>query len=827
MESVMKDVALAFRLFARNPAFAAVAVLTIALGIGANTAIFSVVRGVLLRPLPYADPDRLVMVWNELLTRNVRNFPISPPDLKDFREQSTVWEGLEGVFSFPQPLTGGDAEPEQIQVGGVTAGFHALLGVTPVLGRAFTAEDATPPPPQPDAIIQFGQGLPTMVLLSHELWQRRYGSDPEVIGRSIELGGAPATVVGVLPRGLRLYLPSAAGVSSEIDAWVAARIDFVNSPRNNVFLRVIGKLKPGVTLERAQQEMSALAIRLNEDNERLSTAGRRVNLVPLQEDLTAAVRPTVLALLGAVAFVLLIACANVSNLLLVRASAREREMAVRAALGGSRLRIARQVLVESTVLALLGGVLGVGLALLGIRVLLALQPTNLPRIETVSIDGPVLAYTALAALLAALLFGTLPALHATRTDLARSLKERGRTAGARAQSLVRGGVVVLEVALSLVLLIGAGLMLRSFATLRGVDPGFDARRVLTFSLPLPQSRYATIADRATFARQLRERLDGIAGVESVSAAFPLPLTGQQVHGPYGHEEALSNPALFRQADFRTVEPDYFATMGTRVLEGRGITEADAADSAAVAVVDATFAHKMWPGESAVGKRFVMRLFTPEPIWVEVIGVVEHQRNGPLAGEGRETVYVSNRFAGGLFLASWLVRTAGDPLALVPAVRAALAELDPLLPMSDVRPMQDYVERAMASTQFALVLIGIFGITALILASVGLYGVLSYTVRQRTMEIGVRMAFGAEGRSILGMMVGKGLRLTALGVVLGLAAAVALTRVLASMLIGVKPTDLPTYASVAALFIVVAALACYLPARRATRVDPLVALREEP
>jgi putative ABC transport system permease protein len=498
---------------------------------------------------------------------------------------------------------------------------------------------------------------------------------------------------------------------------------------------------------------------------------------------------------------------------------------VRAALGGSRLRIVRQVLLESGVLAVVGAAFGVGLAVLGIEVLLALQPGGLPRIDTVRVDTAVLAFTVSAALLSALLFGVLPAVQASRPDLARSLRDRGGTGGARAQALVRGTVVVLEVSLSLVLLIGAGLMLRSFGALRAVDPGFDAEGVLTFGVSLPNARYGSPTARAAFAAQFRERLNALPGVQVASAALPLPLAGETFNGPYGTLAARGNAELFRQADIRVVHPGYFETLRTRVLEGRAFSEADQADSTAVVVVDGVLARRAWPGESALGKRILVRFFSIEHVEAEVIGVVEHQRNGSLAVEGRETVYWPDRFAGSPGNMTWLVRGTGDPARHLAAARAELAALDPLLPLSDVRPLTDLVDRAQAATRFTLVLLVIFGLTALILAVVGLYGVLSYTVRQRTSEIGLRMAFGADAGAILGMVLQQGLRLTALGVVLGVAAALALTRVLESMLVGVEPTDAPTFAATVALFGAVATLACWLPARRATRVSPLVALQE--
>jgi putative ABC transport system permease protein len=809
------------RAFGRNPSFAFIAVLTIALGIGANTAIFSVVRAVLLRPLPYADPDRLVMIVGALTNRDVDYWPTSPPDLLDYQEQVTRLSHLEAVFTFAQPLTSEGAEPEQVEVAAITPGFLTMLGARPVLGRLFTDVDATPVAPDTPP----GEGPPTMIVLSHELWQARFGGDPEIVGRTLQLGG-DALVVGVVEPGVALYMPPAAGISADVDVWIAPRIDAATANRNNVFLSMVGRLAPGATVAQVQQQMTGVVNRIRAENERAETAGLQQTVVPLHEDVTREVRPIVLALLGAVGFVLLIACANVSNLLLVRASTREREMAVRSALGGSRGSIARQVLTESLVLALAGAALGLLLAAGGIRLLLALQPPDLPRLSTVSIDGIVLGYTALAALLAAAIFGVIPALQSSRADLARVLKDRGASAGRHAQGRIRSAVVVLEVALSLVLLIGAGLMVRSFMALRDVDPGYDADRVLTFGVQLPGQRYQTPDQRLAFITQFRERLDALPGATAAGAATPIPLSGVTSNGPYGTEDVLVDPERMQQAEVRLITEGYFETMGTRVVDGRTFSDADRSEELRYVVIDETLARKTWPGERAVGKRMMIRFGTPDYEPVEVLGVVEHQRSGSLAAEGRETIYYHDAAAGGPGGLTWLVRTDGDPALLVAGARRILAEMDPLIPMTAVRSMRDYVNEAMAPTRFALVLIGVFGGTALILAAVGLYGVLSFAVRQRTAEIGIRMAFGAGGRTILGMVVGQGLRLAGAGVAIGVFGAFALTRVIASQLVGVEATDPATFAAVAGAFLAIAAVACAVPALRATRVDPLVALREE-
>jgi putative ABC transport system permease protein len=823
MTGLGKDVRYAVRLLARHPGFAIAAVLTIALGIGANAAIFSVVQAVLLRPLPYADADRLVTVWAELRNRDVLYFPHSPPDVQDMREQVSAFERVEGVFTFAQSLRVGDAQPEQVPVAAVTPGLLSMLGVMPEVGRLLTEEDAAviAPPAQ-------GQPAPppapNNVLLSYGAWQRRFGGASDIEGRSIQVGGNPATVVGVLPPDTRVHLPVEAGVVAEPEVWVAPRIDYVNAPRGNVSLRVIAKLAPGAALESARTQVEQLAARSSELYPRYATSGYALRVVPLHRDLTAQVRPIVLALLGAVGFVLLIACANVANLLLVRSTARRAEISVRYALGGSRGRLVRQLFIESAILALAGAVAGIGLAFAGVELLLALQPRGLPRIDTVRIDGTVLGYAAGATILAALLFGLFPALHSARVDLAGSLRERMRIGGV--PSVVRNGVVILEVALCVVLLAGAGLMARSFNTLRNVDPGYDARNVLTFEVQLSGPRFADAAARSQFWTMVQQRIAALPGVQNASAGFPVPLDGTTFNGPFGPEDAINDPERFNQAMVRVVLPEYFESLRTPVHEGRTFTAADQSDSTAYVVVDEVLARTTWPGESAVGKRIWLRFFTIDYIPAEVIGVVRHQRSQTLAAEGPPLLYYSDRFVGGFNRLNFAVRTAGDPLALVAPIRALLVELDPALPMSTIRPLQAYVDDAMASTRFALVLIAIFGAAALTLAAIGLYGVLAYVVGQRTSEIGVRMAFGASAASIGRMVLRQGMSLALAGLGVGMVAAFALTRVLRSMLVGVEPADPLTFMLVAIVFLGVATLATWLPARRATRVEPVTALRAD-
>ena len=819
-----KDLGYALRSLARSPGFTVVTLFTLALGIGATTAIFSVVQSVLLRPLPYERPDELVMVWGRLTERNVEHFPMSPPDLKDVRESTNSFVGLAAAFTFDQALASPDGDPVQVPVGGATSNLFRLLGVRPALGRDFVESDGDPT----DPTVQPGDPafVNNSAILSHALWQQRFGGDPSVIGRIIEVGGAPTEIVGVLPSGFQLLLPSVSNTVAAPALWSAMRIDYENAPRNNVFLQVVGRLGPGVGLARARAEADQLATRLRETYPVKASTGYEMSVEPLHAALVAPVRPVILSLMAAVGLVLLIACANVSNLLLVRGSRREREVAIRAAVGGSRWRILRQMLLESGVLAIGGAVLGTAFAWFGTRLLLALRPAHLPRLDQVGLDANILAFAVAAAAVSSLVFGLVPALQGSRIHLSLALKERGPSSDARSQRSLRNGVVVAEVALSTVLLIGAGLMVRSFDELRNVEPGYQPSGVLTLSVPVPFARYPNSPERAQLLDALRERLAAMPGVESASAVFPLPLDGVAFNGRWGTPEAQADPTLFRQADFAAIEPDYFEAMGTRLEEGRDMTRAEHADSAGVVVIDRTLADLAYPGESAVGRQLMARIANPdESEFFEIVGVVESQRLTSLAEQGRGTIFFPDRYVGS-FASSWVLRTNGDVAQLVGGARAAVADIDPTLPIGDVQSMDVLVDGAMADTRFALVLLIAFGVLAMVLASVGLYGVLAYVVRQRRAEIGVRLAFGAGSAGIIGLVLRQGLGLAAAGIAVGLLAGYAFSGLLDSLLVGVPPTDLPTFAAVGLLFLAVATLSCVIPALRASRVDPVQALREQ-
>jgi putative ABC transport system permease protein len=626
-----------------------------------------------------------------------------------------------------------------------------------------------------------------------------------------------------LAPGFELLFPPKANIEQFPSVWVAARIPYDVANRNNVQWRVIGRLKPDASPVQAQAEVEAVAAKIREENTISKTAGQFFQLVPMKQHLVDEVRPTILALMGSVIFLLLIACANVANLMLVRASSRERELAVRAALGAGWWQLVRQTVAEALVLAAVGTVVGVGLAYLGIRQLLLIAPENLPRLNAIGIDWQVLAFSVLAGLLSAVLFGLIPALRTAKPNLMDTLRAAGRS-GALGAAGLRNAVVVLEVALAFVLLIGSGLMFRTFVNIQRVNMGFDPRGLLTFQLL--GNVGATPQERDIFKRQLREQLDALPGVNNVTASFPLPLAGGFSPVRWGGAEAQNDPSKFQAADLQIVLPGYFEAMGTTLLAGRTFTQDDSSPDRTLIIVDQALAAKAFPNELAVGKRILFRVRTPEAQWGEIIGVVAHQRNTSLIEPGREQLYVTDGYVNHGAASWWALRTDGDPSALAGSVREVVRKMGKETFINQMRPMDSLVTDAQAQTRFSLLLIGVFSTIAAILAGVGLYGVLATSVRQRTAEIGVRMALGAAPSRIFRLMVGKGLYLSAIGIVIGLVAAFLLTRVLASMLVEVKPTDPVTFVTVAVLFLVIAFLASWLPAIRAAGLDPTTALRNE-
>lgn len=830
---MLNDLSYAFRTLRKSPIFTITVVVTIALAIGASTAIFSVTNGVLLRQLPYKDSERLVLARNDLQKRDVKDFPISNADFLDLRNGAkNSFEDFAAVQTFRFTLPALDGTPERVRGAAVSTNFFKMMGGSIVAGRDFEDSDGTPQPAPPAApagnapAANAPPPLPTFAILSNEYFQQRFGGDQSVIGKPLptaNAGGPPPLIVGVLAPGFELLFPPQVDMEQFPSIWIAARIPYDVANRNNVQWRAVGRLKPGVSIEQAQAEAEIIAQKIRDENAIAKTAGKFFQLVPMKQHLVDGVRPTILALMGAVIFLLLIACANVANLMLVRSASRERELAVRAALGAGWWQLVRQTLAEAFVIAAIGTALGVGLAYLGIYQLLAIAPENLPRLNAIAIDRQVLAFSVLAGLLSAVIFGIIPAIRTAKPNLMDVLRASGRT-GALGAAGIRNAVVVVEVALAFVLLIGSGLMFRTFLNIQRLDLGFDPNGLLTFQLlgnigNSPQ-------EAATFKRQLQEQLGAIPGVKNVTASNPLPLAGGFNPVRWGGAEAQADPAKFQAADLQIVLPGYFEAMGNKLIAGRTFTQDDNNPDRNLLVIDEALAAKAFPGESAVGKRILYRVRTPEAQWGEIIGVVGHQRNTSLIEPGREQLYITDGYVNHQAASWWAIRTDGDPAAIAGTVREVLKRTGKDTFINQLQPMDTLVVQAQGQTRFSLLLIGVFSTIAALLAAVGLYGVLATSVKQRTAEIGVRMALGAAPSRIFRLMVGKGLYLSAIGIGIGLLSAFALTRVLATMLVEVKPTDPVTFISVAVLFLFIAVMASWLPAVRAAGLDPTTALRNE-
>jgi predicted permease len=819
-----KDLLHAARGLWQSPVFALTAILTIALGIGASTAIFSVTNAVLLRPLPYKDPDRQTIGWVELRTRHQYDGTFSYDDFADLKASAPMLEDAAIIFTGRGSVVVEDGSSQQLSFGVATSNLLRVLGAHVVAGRDFNEGDGAPQ--QLDASAAPGAPVaraPLMAIISYEYWRKRFGLNPNILGHSIGRPQDPI-VVGVLEPGFEMLFPPNANVERAPDAWYAGRFPYDPAQRNNIGFRMIGRLRAGVTIEQAQAQADASSADLRSKYTLEKATDYHVRLEPMKKNIVAEVRPAIIALMGAVIFLLLIACTNVANLLMVRASLKERELSVRTALGASRWRLMRQMLAESFVIAGFGVALALGLATLGIHQLIVMGPANLPRLGSIAIDWTVLAFSLAAGLASAAIFGLVPALRASRPDINQVLRGSGRTASLGGGHRLRNAAVVIEVALSFVLLIGSGLMFRSFVALQHIDLGYDPRHVLTFLLPTGLGNGPD--GRKAFMRDVQTRLAGLPGVLGASAASPFPLDGRFNPLRWGTEEAQADPSKFQAADCEIVTPGFFETMRTRLFEGRTFTDADNDPKRNVVVIDEVLAKKAFPHESAVGKRLLIRLRTPEAEFVEVIGVVAHGREASIAQPGREQYYLTDGFAGFHAASRWAIRTDGAPGHFAGAVRAEIAKIDPHLPVFEMQPMDVLVEKAQAGTKFQLMLIGVFAAIAVLLAGVGLYGVLSTMVRQRTSEIGVRMALGAGPGRIFNLVIGHGLRLSAAGIGLGILAALGLTRVMSTMLVGVKASDPLTYLAMAALFFAITALACWVPGRRAAGLDPLVALRDE-
>jgi predicted permease len=803
LEMLFQDLMYGLRILRKKPAFATVAIVVLALGIGANTAIFSVVYSVLLRPLPFKDPDRLVMVFSHNTKQEVSYTSISADDLLDFQKQNDVFDGLSGVtgkWQFTINMTG---EAEQIFGLWVSSNFFDVLGVQPQLGRAFTVVEDTP-------------GANPVVILSYEMWQRRFGGDENVLSKTLTLGGVPARVIGVMPRGFRF--------NEDADILVPGRQNPISARGRNVrYLNSVARLKSGVTLEQAAAAMRTLAANLEKQYPDSNT-GFTTDIRKLHEQVTGEARPTLLILLAAVGFVLLIACANVANLMLVRAADRQREVAVRTALGADRSRLIKQLLTESVLLSVIGAGVGVLIAEWGIRYLISIGP-NIPRLAEIHIDGSVLGFTFLLSILTGVVFGLFPALQTSRSNLNETLKESGRgSSGAAARHRFRNALVVSEVALALVLLVGSGLLIRSFMLILNVDPGYRTQNIVLVNASVPP-KYSQPQQRLDLYYSLEEKLKSVPGVISVGAVSRFPLSAvlgtnnvTSFFMTEGHPVAMGERP---EIDYRIASTEYFETMGIPLIRGRKFTRDD---STAVAIVNEAAVRKFWSGENPVGTRMNFGNPAQQAPWVTIVGVVGNVRHLGLEVEPRPEVYrpYGNNPLTGPMIA---VRTAIDPHGMTALLRSEVHSVEKDMPMT-INSIDQLIDLSIAQRRFSMLLLAIFAGVAMILAIVGIYGVMSYAVSQRTHEIGLRMALGAETRQVLKMVVREGLVLTSIGVAIGVTGAAAATRVMGRLLFGVTSTDPITYLGVSALLIMVALAACYIPARRASRVDPLVALRHE-
>jgi putative ABC transport system permease protein len=812
METLLDDLRFGFRMLRKAPGFTMVAVVVLALGIGANTAIFSVVNAVLLRPLPFQDSDRLVQVWHVPPPKSfpgMTRFSVSPANYLDWEKQSHAFESM-AIYGYSNYSLAGSGDPESVTGIRVSPEFFSILRIHPILGRVFLPEEN-----------QTGRGR--VAVLSQSFWQTHFASDPDIVGRTILLDSLTYSVVGVIPT--RTAFPTSSDPKAQPQLWTPlAWTDAERAIRGNHNYLVIARLSPGADVKQAGAEMSTISSRLEQQYPE-DDKGWGATVVPLREQLVGDVRPALMVLLGAVGFVLLIACANVANLVLVKTLARQKEIAIRTALGASSVRVARQILSETLLLALTGAVLGLILAHFGVELIVAFLAQSLPRTTDITVDGWVLAFTLVISLLTGLAAGLVPAVRASKTNLNDSLKQGvGRTDADSGDSRMRSVLVVSEVALSLVLLIGAGLMVRSLSRLRNVDPGMDSYNVLTMSFALSSTKYNKPIQQIGFYDQLLQRVRALPGVASAGAIDSLPLGGGSIQ-PIAVEGRPQVPMSEQpEVAVRVVEPGFIATMRIPLLQGRQLSSSDVADRPSVIVVSESMAKRFWPGQDPIGKRLKMT-FSPEKSR-EIVGVV-----GDVKGDGLDvlepvaTLYVPLAQQPTPYM-SLVVRTSAPPNTLISAISNAVHEVDREQPVVGVITMDDIVANSLSHQRFSMLLLSAFSGLAVVLAAIGIYSVLAYSVRRRIREIGVRMALGARRADILQMILGQGTKLVFIGTGIGIAAALGLTRLMSSQLFGVTATDPVTFLSVAALIVLVALAACYIPARRATKVDPMVALRYE-
>ena len=804
MEILLHDVRFALRMLRRNLGFATIAIGTIALGIGANTAIFSVVNGVLLRRLPYAEPEQLVMVWLDNTVQGFHEDLTSYPNYAALRDQNSTLQDFAAFTTSGLSLTG-DGDPERLPGVRVSGTFFNVMGVPALLGRTLVPEEDEP-------------GNDGVVVLGHGLWLRRFGGDADVVGTEIILNGRGRTVVGVMPPAFRF--PENAQVWIPMAPDEAAR-----NRRGGLWLWTVGRMLPEATVGQARDDLGAVMSRLEEEFPR-SNAGFGAAVNPLQEQLVGDVRTALLVLAGAVGFVLLIACANVANLILARAAAREGEIAVRAALGAGRGRIAGQLLTESAVLAMIAAPIGIAIAVLGVDAMIALAPADLPRLDEVSLDGRVLGFTVGISLLAGVLFGLAPAIQASRPDLSSELKEGGATRLASPRHFLRRLLVVSEIALALVLLVGAGLMIKSFGRLNAVDPGFAPDHLLTMRITPAQSRYESQTQLSAFYDDLLERIAALPGVRDAGATSDILVAEFPRSGGFNIEGRPD----FQRTEFvevliDAVTPNYFGVMGVPLIQGRFFEPSDGRGQPRVVIINETMAEMFWPDEDPIGQRITFGPGGADATWRTIVGVVGDVNRSGLDRVPRPATYLSQTQTPFRTM-TVVVRTELDPLDMAAAARQALWALDPDQPITSVSTMDAVLAETVAQRRFNMILLGVFASVALVMAAAGVYGVMAYSVAQRARELGIRIALGARGGDVLRMVVGQGMRLAGLGVVAGLIGAAALSRLIASLLFGVSPTDVVTFAVVALGLIAVAAVACFVPARRATRADSMLAIRSD-
>jgi putative ABC transport system permease protein len=818
METLYKDLRYGMRGLLQRPGFTIVAIITLALGIGANTAIFSVVNAVVLRPLPYAEPDRLMTLWETMPGSDQRS--VAPGNFADWRTQNKTFQDMAATFYANFNLTS-DGEPERIDGATVTANLMSVLGASPQLGRTFQTDDDV----HQDR---------NVVLISDGLWRRRFGADQSVVGRSITIDETPHIIVGVMGRGFQFPAHS--------DLWVLGRnrsavpLSLISQvpqndwahERDGHFIRVIGRLRPGVTLSQAQSDIAAITRRLEQDFPK-TNAGLGSSVVPLHTQVVGDVRGMLFILLGAVAFVLLIACTNVANLMLARATQRDRELAIRMAVGASRFRLIRQLLTESLLLSVAGGLAGLLVSIWAVDLFVKLSPGDIPRLDEASVDFRLLGFALLVSVVTGIGFGLLPAFQATRARLNTSLKEGGARASAgRQHRAARNILVATEIALAQVLLIGAGLLAVSYLRVTQIDPGFNPERILTAKIAPSAVKYPDAKTRSAFYSTVLEHLQTLPGVESAGMVMSLPLSGSSMNRGFRVEgrpepKADENVAM----DFQIVSPNYFSTMEIPIRQGRSLSATDTETSEPVIVINSAMVRRYWPNEDPVGKRIAIGESSKDTSWRTIVGVVGDNRHASLSEPAVPTSFIAYRQD----LESWprmgfVIKSQKGAASLASAVRKELAAIDRAQPVYAIEPMDNLLRASVAQRRFLMLLLGSLSAIALALAMVGIYGVISFSVSERTQEIGIRMALGARAADVLRMVLGQGMRVTVIGIVIGLGAALVLTRLLASLLFAVSPTDVRTFAIVAAVLGAVAFLACYIPARRATRVDPLVALRYE-